>query len=404
MVMKLIGVLIMILMIHLLNNWLTPESGVNFAIFGLLGGLFSGMSNAIMAEETNRQNRQLVKETNELNYKINQENNAFNRNLAIEMFNLENKYNNPAAQMSRLQNAGINPFVAAGQVGNVEGRVDTVPAQNPIPMQAPQNMPVRLDFAENFAGIAQGLAAIAQAKKSGIETSYLEKTFDDMAASLKNEVQLKSLDVQQKTWDYNMSLLYGEKRIRKEIQVIQDNHEKLQQDITESDARICRMDIQNALDDIERKLKGTEFEKFQLIRPWISKIAEQDYNNKVKEGEVLDTQADANRASARASDAAARESNARTETENQMRKWKVEFEKFLSVQKEYESGLTITDWKKAQATYNKALERVDLENDLTRQTVELVNQQINKAILEQDWYVVFGLMNSAAGMLNALKK
>ena len=227
MAMMSIGLLIMMMTIHLLNNWLTPESGVNLAIFGLLGGLFSGMSNAIMAEETNRQNRQLVKETNELNYKINQENNAFNRNLAIEMFNLENQYNNPAAQMSRLQNAGINPFVAAGQVGNVEGRADTVPAQNPIPMQAPQNMPVRLDFAENFAGIAQGISALAQASKSKTENKQLIAMGEDILRQKKAEADLVDAQARQEEMDKIIKWLYGFDQARYQVDNLKETYNKL---------------------------------------------------------------------------------------------------------------------------------------------------------------------------------
>lgn len=406
----------MILTVHLLNNIITPDnSGVMCAIAPLVGAaiiggaasLINGIFNRNSQETYNDRMIRMQQETNDLNYKINQENNAYNRQLAIDMFNMENVYNNPAAQMTRLANAGINPYVAAGQVGQVEGRADTIAAQNPIPMSGPSGLGTQapqLDITSPLQDVAQAFASLAQAKKTGVETDQLEAMFNDIVREKKAQADLVEATARMAEMDKIFKALYGLKKANFEVKNLEATYNKLQAETDYNKAQKLLADFQLDWNKVKKQLDDKELARISAIEPYFNELASLEVSNKRKEGVVLDTQATANRAAARASDAAARESNARTETENQLRQWKVQYQQFLATQKEYESGLTITDWNKAQNTYKEAVERVGLENELTRRTVELVNEQINKAILEQDWYVVFGLMNSAAGMLNALKK
>lgn len=98
---------------------------------GLLGSLFSGISQNKATKNTNATNLQIARENNALQQKIaaenNQlqvdmmrENNKFSRDMALEMFNLENEYNNPSAQVERLIAAGLNPatMYGSGSVAN----------------------------------------------------------------------------------------------------------------------------------------------------------------------------------------------------------------------------------------------------------------------------------------------
>lgn len=267
-------ILALILMVHLMNQMITPTSQYHHAwaaalisgAAGLLGGLFNRNSQ----EKYNDRMIRLQQETNQMNYRMNQENNEYNRRLAIEMFNLENQYNDPKNQMARLRAAGINPFVAAGgsNIGQVEGRADTVPAQQPIAMQSPgqgTSAPV-LDFASPIAQLAQAVGAIAQARKTGVETHQLEELFDTVSANLKNDVYLKSEQLLATKWQNTMNQLYGEKRISKEVRQLDAAFDNIYQGISESNARIESMKFQNALNDIEKQLKGTELVRFKILR------------------------------------------------------------------------------------------------------------------------------------------
>ena len=61
-------------------------------------------------------------QTNSMNQKIAREAQAFDLN----MWNLQNQYNAPTAQMDRLRAANLNPNLVYGS-GNVTGNISSVP-------------------------------------------------------------------------------------------------------------------------------------------------------------------------------------------------------------------------------------------------------------------------------------
>lgn len=86
-------------------------------------------TNLQIARETNANSMQIARENNELQLASMRENNAFNRQSAIDMFNMEAAYNSPEAQKERLLKAGINPATLYGQGGSIGG---TVNASTPV--------------------------------------------------------------------------------------------------------------------------------------------------------------------------------------------------------------------------------------------------------------------------------
>ena len=74
----------------------------------IAGGAMGSASN----RKTNQTNLQIARETNQMNYQLFQESNAFNE----KMYHEANAYNTPSAQMQRYAEAGINPYIAAGNV------------------------------------------------------------------------------------------------------------------------------------------------------------------------------------------------------------------------------------------------------------------------------------------------
>ena len=80
----------------------------------LVKGLWNDWTGTTAARETNAANLESVKSTNATNKEIaaknnemqiamNRENNQFNRDMALEMFNLENAYNSPANQKKLIE-------------------------------------------------------------------------------------------------------------------------------------------------------------------------------------------------------------------------------------------------------------------------------------------------------------
>lgn len=160
----------------------------------LLGGIFGSSSQS----SANRTNLQIARETNQMQYQMFQEQNAFNE----RMYNQMQQYNTPAAQMQRYQEAGINPYVAAGnvQTGNVQSALQSA---QPLPLHTAQVMPVDA-FKDSFSQIgnvisqyAQNELALSQAQKNRAEAGWVDRLngakFNKLSAETSNLYQQGSL-------------------------------------------------------------------------------------------------------------------------------------------------------------------------------------------------------------------
>lgn len=138
----------------------------------IAGGAMGSASN----RKTNQTNLQIARETNQMNYQLFQESNAFNE----KMYHEANAYNTPSAQMQRYAEAGINPYIAAGnvQTGNTTSALQSAPAPQ---MHAAQMQPdVNIANGMMSAGsiisqYAQNELAIAQARKTNSEANWIDR-------------------------------------------------------------------------------------------------------------------------------------------------------------------------------------------------------------------------------------
>ena len=146
----------------------------------LLGNLFGGLSSGSAQRSANETNLQIAQMNNQRQYQMFQEQNAFNE----RMYNQMQQYNTPAAQMQRYADAGINPYIAAGnvQTGNVQSALQSAPAPQ---MQAAQMQPVTgpgdamMNAGAQISSIvnqyAQNALALAQAKKTNAEANWVDR-------------------------------------------------------------------------------------------------------------------------------------------------------------------------------------------------------------------------------------
>lgn len=160
----------------------------------LLGGIFGSGAQS----SANRTNLQIARETNQMQYQMFQEQNAFNE----RMYNQMQQYNTPAAQMQRYQDAGINPYIAAGNVqsGNAQSALQSA---QPLPLHTAQVMPVDA-FKDTFTQIgnvisqyAQNDLALSQAQKNRAESNWIDRLngaqFNKLSAETSNLYQQGSL-------------------------------------------------------------------------------------------------------------------------------------------------------------------------------------------------------------------
>ena len=142
--------------------------------------IINGVIGAGNTSSSNKTNLKIAQMNNDAMLQANRENNDWSRNTAIEMFNMENEYNDPSAIKARLEAAGLNPSVVMGQNNPmVSGSVDTPQAQ-PVPaFQQAQVTPVPSPFVGVFDAIekyASAIFNISSAKQKDAEAKVaLEK-------------------------------------------------------------------------------------------------------------------------------------------------------------------------------------------------------------------------------------
>lgn len=145
------------------------------AVGALLSGLIGGSSSNKAAKRAAEANLQATRETNEANYKMFQEANQFN----LDLWNKENAYNTPSAQVQRLQEAGLNPYLMmnGGSTGNASSTSSSSysPAQTPD-LSALQNDKGTLGMIGNglssaLNGIAAGIQMYDASQKAKVSAS-----------------------------------------------------------------------------------------------------------------------------------------------------------------------------------------------------------------------------------------
>lgn len=136
---------------------------------GLVGGIINGSGSSHRMRVQRRQQEILMAKQNQYNTDaMYLQNTLANQNWRMQ-FDAENAYNDPVALRARLENAGFNPFVAAGTVGQ------TTAAANPqaIVPTAPQTSGGQVAPSDFASAVSQGVqagTAVANSIFAGLQT------------------------------------------------------------------------------------------------------------------------------------------------------------------------------------------------------------------------------------------
>lgn len=162
-------------------------------------GIIPAMINTVSQQFTNRWNYAATQATNKTNYEINQLNNQFNqaeaqkqRQHELAMWNMNNEYNSPSAQRSRLEAAGLNPYMmmnggSAGTASSNSGS-QAASAAPPLAMNAPQMQAPQF----NMPPMSQSLASIGSALNN--IGDFRLKMVDAMSRPQQNAAAIKELN------------------------------------------------------------------------------------------------------------------------------------------------------------------------------------------------------------------
>lgn len=228
--------------------------GIAAGAGSLLGGIFSGSSQANAQDKANQTNLQIARETNASNEKLWQN----QANYQTQMWNETNDYNSPQKQKERLLAAGINPSAVFGNGSMAEASNLSAPSANPA--VGAHVEPV--NYAAGISdGISNGLNAFfdSQLKNKEIERKGYENKMlnsDSIWRDLHNKYQVKILEEEAKGKGLNAIMAQSELAY---IQAINGqrisqafNATRLQdKQIQQIDAAIINQELTNRLSQIQ---------------------------------------------------------------------------------------------------------------------------------------------------------
>ena len=167
-----------------------------FDFIPIVGDIASSIGNAVSTNKTNN-----------ANMAINRMNNEFNaaeaekaRQFQLDMWNRTNEYNSASAQRSRLEEAGLNPYLMmnGGSAGTAQSSGSSTPAtaSPPLSMQ-------RQDFSGLSNTLASALQIANQTKETNanVQTLQSQKSlYDAQANSILSNVDWWKLGPEYKKW------------------------------------------------------------------------------------------------------------------------------------------------------------------------------------------------------------
>lgn len=162
----------------------------------VVGQVASAVGNAVSMKNANR-----------ANMRINQMNNEFNaveaeksRQFQLDMWNRENEYNTASSQRSRLEAAGLNPYLMmnGGNAGTASsiGSSASASAASPLSMQ-------RQDFSGLSSSLSSALQISNQTKETNanVQTLQSQKSlYDAQANSILSNIDWWKLGPEYKKW------------------------------------------------------------------------------------------------------------------------------------------------------------------------------------------------------------
>lgn len=230
-------------------------------IGGLAGNLFTGASNS----DTNKTNLKIARETNQANYRLWQENNA---------------YNTPAAQMARYRAAGLNPNMVYGQISSGN-------SSSPATAQGAVMKSAKFGDFGTSAAVMSYLQGQMQKSTISLQDTQSEKNKAETnktnveSLNLQKDGLLKDITYYQKLFDYFKSNnLFPLERRSLEISIRQKKRE-----IARIDASINNLNAQTARTETETELmpKQVEIAEFNALTSRITALSNAERNRVLNE-------------------------------------------------------------------------------------------------------------------------
>ena len=233
-----------------------PVAAAIGAAGSVLGSIIGGSSNAAAQRRANATNLQIARETNAQNYRIFQEQQQFNEN----QFNRWLDYSTPAAQRQRYEDAGINPYMAVGQLQNGTPSSALTSASS-APMQGTQVQPALglgdalQNSIERAAGVFSSVvstmsdAALKGSQKVGLDIDNQTRGRQNEANIQKTNAETGKTGAETRRTEQENSFFDSSLVQRKELMNISVDTAKKQKELL--DQQVFQVQLQNAMANID---------------------------------------------------------------------------------------------------------------------------------------------------------
>jgi hypothetical protein len=257
-----------------------PVAAAIGAAGSVLGSIIGGSSNAAAQRRANATNLQIARETNAQNYRIFQEQQQFNEN----QFNRWLDYSTPAAQRQRYEDAGINPYMAVGQLQNGTPS-SALTSANSAPMQGAQVQPVQGlgDALQNSIERAAGVFSSMISSISDADLKGSQKTgtdIDNQTRGRQNEANIQKTNaetgktgVETRRTEQENSFFDSTLEQRKELMNISVDTAKKQKELL--DHQVMQVQLQNAMANIDLGI-ATKY-KDVMFKQQLSNLIAQEF-------------------------------------------------------------------------------------------------------------------------------
>lgn len=222
-------------------------------ILGAVSGIGSTLGNIFSTIHTNHTNKEIAKETNDAN---------------VALWREQAKYNSPSEYMKRLQEAGLNPQLAYGNLGQTFA--SAAPQMQAAKMQAPNI---------SLGDVVQMIGAFSSAEKlteEAAESRVRQNLLNTQENALVMDMMLK--DAQRLKLGAELNLLNYDYNMKSELRKVYTDlaHAQLEQ----ARESISKTRTENALLAVQRSLTSKQIQKLQheisLVK---GQVNEQDARN-----------------------------------------------------------------------------------------------------------------------------
>lgn len=249
--------------------------GVAQGAIGSVSSLFNQDSQLRAQRKENQLNRDWQTIEAEKARQFNMSERIASQDFQKEMVDYQNAYNDPSAQVARYRSAGMNPNLVLGSNGTQQisaSPSSTNAASSPMPgsvggLSPVQFQPLDLQLPQMFSAVGTLMKSVADAKKAGVETSWLEQSLDLNLQNLQEDLTLKQL--QEKGLQLSNAL--AEQKLPHEVKAAISYAQKMAFDAMVSFETIGKVHneayliaSQERLNDALTKLHGSQYQLLKL--------------------------------------------------------------------------------------------------------------------------------------------